>query len=69
MKLRDQYGWPLELIEGKPITNFFRRLILTNLRMTWKWRNSKTEEGPIYPFHALGHTEDCPSIPLRKSTK
>lgn len=38
MKLRDRYGWPLELYAGKPITNFFRRLILTDIRQTWAKR-------------------------------
>ncbi len=39
MKPRDKYGWPVERIIGKPITNFIRLLIHTNLKATWKYRN------------------------------
>jgi len=27
--LADKYGFPVELIKGRPVTNFFRRLIHT----------------------------------------
>jgi activator of HSP90 ATPase len=39
MKLRDKYGWPIELFIGKPITNFIRLLVHTNIRKTWRLRN------------------------------
>jgi len=32
-------GWPLEIIKGKPVTNFIRRLLLTKYKTTYKeWR-------------------------------
>ncbi len=39
MELRDRYGWPVERFIGRPIINFIRLLIHTNLRATWKYRN------------------------------
>jgi hypothetical protein len=39
MILRDKFGWPVELIEGRPILNFFRRLLVTSVRRTWAMRN------------------------------
>lgn len=38
MHLRDKYGWPVERIKGKHITNFIRLLILTDIKQTWKRR-------------------------------
>lgn len=38
MILRDSYGWPVELVEGRPILNVFRRLLVTSWRETWKRR-------------------------------
>lgn len=32
--LRDRWGWPVERIKGKPITNFIRLVLHTNLRRT-----------------------------------
>lgn len=40
MKFRDKYGWPVERIIGKPITNFIRLMIHTNIRKTWEQRNA-----------------------------
>ncbi len=34
MTFRDSYGWPVERIRGRPITNLIRLLIHTNLRQT-----------------------------------
>ncbi len=42
----DKYGWPVEFVIGRPVLNFFRLLILTDIGMTWKWgRNAKWESG------------------------
>lgn len=38
MILRDSYGWPVELVIGRPVLNVFRRLLVTNWRQTWKRR-------------------------------
>jgi hypothetical protein len=38
MILRDSYGWPVELVIGKPVLNAFRRILVTNWRVTWKRR-------------------------------
>lgn len=38
-KFRDKLGWPVERIIGRPITNFLRLLIHTNIRRTWIMRN------------------------------
>jgi len=38
MIFRDKYGWPVEKIKGKPITNFIRLCLHTNIRMTWDRR-------------------------------
>jgi hypothetical protein len=34
MKFRDKRGWPIERIKGRPVTNFIRLLIHTNLKKT-----------------------------------
>lgn len=34
MTSRDKYGWPVERIKGRPITNFIRLLLHTNLSKT-----------------------------------
>lgn len=39
MKLRDKYGWPVTHFRGRPIVNFIRYLLHTNLRQTWRLRN------------------------------
>lgn len=39
MILRDSYGWPVELVEGRPVLNFFRRLFVTHWRETWRRRH------------------------------
>jgi hypothetical protein len=38
MILRDSYGWPVELVRGRPVLNFFRRILVTSWRATWKHR-------------------------------
>jgi hypothetical protein len=38
MILRDKYGWPVERIIGKPITNFIRLILHANIRQTWHHR-------------------------------
>lgn len=48
MILRDSWGWPVELIEGRPITNVIRRIFVTNWGVTWKrrrdgWPKSETD--------------------------
>ena len=40
MKLRDKWGWPVVTIKGRPITNFIRRVIHTNIAKTL--RNMRT---------------------------
>lgn len=33
-------GWPVELIIGRPIVNFLRKLILTDYKISYReWRN------------------------------
>ncbi len=41
MKLRDKYGYPVEVIKGKPIINLIRLIIHTNIKQTWKRRHKK----------------------------
>lgn len=37
-RLRDKYGWPVERISGKPVTNLIRVLLHTSLKETWhRW--------------------------------
>lgn len=38
MKFRDVYGWPVGLFIGKPVVNFIRLLIHTDIIQTWKLR-------------------------------
>jgi hypothetical protein len=38
MILRDEYGWPVELVIGRPVLNIFRRILVTNWHVTWKRR-------------------------------
>lgn len=40
MILRDKYGWPVELVIGRPILNVFRRIIVTDWLATWKGRKA-----------------------------
>lgn len=50
MKLRDKYGWPLEMFSNRPVINFFRYLILTDVIATWRYRNwdgTGTDPGPV----------------------
>ena len=39
MKIRDNFGWPIEVVEGRWFSNFMRRLIHINLWQTWSLRN------------------------------
>lgn len=43
MICRDYLGWPLEYIKGRPITNFIRMLLHTNIKQTWKLRHKKDD--------------------------
>ena len=47
MICRDKYGWPVELIIGRPVTNFIRLLIHTNIWQTWHWRDPKHDDGIV----------------------
>jgi hypothetical protein len=38
MILRDKWGWPVELVIGRPVLNVFRRILVTSWRETWKRR-------------------------------
>lgn len=38
MKLRDKYGWPVELTRGHHVSNCIRLFIHTNLKETWERR-------------------------------
>lgn len=38
MILRDKYGYPIEIVKGKYINNFIRRILLTNIKQTLKKR-------------------------------
>lgn len=42
--VRSKDGWPVEMIKGRHVTNFLRRLIHGNLRMTLRGRNSSRSE-------------------------
>lgn len=49
MILRDSYGWPVELVIGRPVLNLFRRVLVTNWCVTWKRRRDgwpKSEPDP-----------------------
>ena len=49
MILRDSYGWPVELVIGRPVLNVFRRILVTSWRETWKRRRDgwpKSEPDP-----------------------
>jgi hypothetical protein len=37
--LRDSFGWPVELVQGRPILNIFRRLLVTDCFVTWRKRH------------------------------
>jgi hypothetical protein len=41
MTLRDKYGWPVETFKGRPITNFIRYALHTNIWQTWKRREAR----------------------------
>lgn len=41
MKIRDKYGWPVEIRKGRHIHNFFRYLFVGNLRQTWRRRHER----------------------------
>lgn len=45
MIFRDNYGWPVELIIGKPITNLIRIFLHTNFYQTWKYRRARRKHG------------------------
>ena len=36
MQFLDKYGWPVERIEGRPITSFIR-LVLHTRKVVWSW--------------------------------
>lgn len=38
-KWRDGYGWPLEMIIGRPVTNVIRVILHADIRRSWKLRN------------------------------
>lgn len=49
MILRDSFGWPVELVQGRPILNVFRRLLVTDCIVTWRKRHEgwpKSESSP-----------------------
>jgi hypothetical protein len=39
MKLRDKYGYPIEVVKGKYIHNFLRYLLITNIKETYHRRH------------------------------
>lgn len=41
MKIRDKYGWPVEIVPGKYVHNFLRYLFVGDLKQTWRRRNEK----------------------------
>lgn len=44
MILRDRYGYPVETIFGKPVTNLIRRILHTNIRRTLAGKPLNEEE-------------------------
>ena len=38
MTFRDKYGWPVERVKGRPITNFIRLLFHTDLAWTFRYK-------------------------------
>ena len=52
MELRDKYGYPVERVKGRYITNFIRLLTHTSIKQTWIRRNiedimNKTEKAKL----------------------
>lgn len=44
----DKYGWPVETIKGRPITNFIRLLLHTRkITTTWKVKNVPWVKGTV----------------------
>lgn len=56
--LRDKLGWPVELIEGRPVTNFVRLLIHTSIWQTFKWRKGVPQD-----IRHLDYAASQPSTP------
>ena len=53
MKLRDKYGWPVDIFSNRPITNFIRRILHTDYVATWRYRNwdgTGIDPGPRYDW-------------------
>ncbi len=44
---RDYLGWPVEYIKGRPITNFIRFILHTDVNQTWRLRNNKDYEKEV----------------------
>lgn len=66
MMLRDRYGWPVELVIGRPVLNAFRRVLVTSWRETWRRRH---EPWPPVPEKACvffcERYPDCPRAVCR----
>lgn len=46
MIFRDEYGWPVETVIGRPIQRIVRLILHTSLWQTWKRRHGPT---PLVP--------------------
>ena len=46
MKFLDKYGWPVVLIEGRPVLNFIRRLIHTR-KIVRKWEHKPMSDETV----------------------
>jgi hypothetical protein len=46
MIFRDKYGWPVERIIGKPITNLVRLLLHTNIKQTLRAKPASEIDKP-----------------------
>lgn len=74
MILRDSHGWPVELVIGRPALNVFRRVLVTNWRVTWArrrdgWPQAEPDQNVAcsYPLNGFGPHSPNDSPPAKFS--
>ena len=60
MILRDNLGWPMEYIKGRPITNFLRALIHTDVIVTWRRRKDGWPQAGASSADVCGCSTESP---------
>ena len=60
MTPRTSFGWPLERVRGRPISNLIRLLLWTDIGETWRGRKAGAHEHYRQPLSGTAPVTDTP---------